>query len=616
MNYRHMLSLVALGTIGTLQGQNAPYWQQKVDYKMEVNMDVKNYQYTGKQELTYTNNAPDTLKVVFYHLFLNAFQPGSEMDIRLQNILDPDSRMVTKKEVDSKTIKESRIASLKPEEIGYLKVNNLTQDGTPVKYHTEGTILKVELNKPIAPHSSTVFRMDFAGQAPVMIRRTGRNSPDGVALSMSQWYPKLAEYDYRGWNTSEYIGREFYGVWGNFDVKITLDKDYIVGGSGYLQNKNEIGFGYEDTGVKVPKVKGNTRTWHFYAPMVHDFTWAADPQFIHDKLDAGDGVTLHFLYKKYPEIWKRIQGDMLKTFEFYNQFVGPYPWQQYSFIQGGDGGMEYAMCTLIKGEDDYRSLLGTAVHELGHAWFQHILASDETLYPWLDEGFTTYIQDLATSRITGEAPFVSLYRSYDRYVKSKYEETPTHHSDRFNTNYAYSTSAYVKGSLFLRQLEYIIGEKQVEKTLQLYFKKFAFKHPQPHDLIRCAEEVSGMQLGWYLNEFMQTPEHVDYAVDKVEGKGAQTQITLRRVGRVPLPVDVFVVDKSGKTHYCYIPLRMQFGQKANPYSYERQVFPDWGWAYPTYSFEVAIPFENIQKVIIDPYHISTDIDRSNDTFQP
>ena len=125
-----------------------------------------------------------------------------------------------------------------------------------------------------------------------------------------------------------------------------------------------------------------------------------------------------------------------------------------------------------------------------------------------------------------------------------------------------------------------------------------------------------MQLGWYLNEFMQTPDHVDYAVDKVEGKGAETQITLRRVGRVPLPVDVFVVDKNGKTLYCYIPLRMQFGQKANPYSYERQIFPDWGWAYPTYSFEVAIPFENIQKVIIDPYHISTDIDRSNDTFQP
>ena len=314
-------------------------------------------------------------------------------------------------------------------------------------------------------------------------------------------------------------------------------------------------------------------------------------------------------------MWKRIQPDMLKTFDFYNKFVGKYPWRQYSFIQGGDGGMEYAMCTLIEGEEAYESLLSTAVHELGHAWFQHILASDETHYPWLDEGFTSYIQDLALSRITGVAPFTSFYRSYDRYVKSKFEETPTHHSDRFNTNYAYSITAYVKGALFLRQLEYIIGEKNVEKTLQLYYKRFAFKHPQPHDFIRCAEEVSGMQLDWYLNEFMQTPDHVDYAVEKVEAKGQQTQITLRRVDRMPLPTDVFVVDKNGNTHYYYIPLRMQFGEKENPYSYERKVLPAWGWAYPTYSFEVAIPFENIQKVVIDPYNITTDINRDNNTFQ-
>jgi len=161
MNYQRMLSLVVLSSIGTLQGQNAPYWQQHVDYKMEVNMDVKNYQYTGKQELTYTNNSPDTLKVVFYHLFLNAFQPDSEMDARLKTIRDPDSRMAINKSSKENPQYESRIASLKPDEIGYLKVSNLTQDGTPVKYHTEGTILKVELNKPIAPHKSTTFKMDF-----------------------------------------------------------------------------------------------------------------------------------------------------------------------------------------------------------------------------------------------------------------------------------------------------------------------------------------------------------------------------------------------------------------------------------------------------------------------
>ena len=615
MKYTKILSLAALSTLGVAQAQNAPYWQQHVDYKMDIDMNVKNYQYTGKQELTYTNNSPDTLKVVFYHVFLNAFQPGSEMDARLQTILDPDRRMVNKKEVDGKTINESRIASLKPEEIGYVRVNSLSQDGTPVKYITEGTIVKVDLNKPLPPHSSTVLKMDFSGQAPVMIRRTGRNNPDGVALSMTQWYPKLAEYDYRGWNTTEYITREFYGVWGNYDVKITIDKDYIIGGSGYLQNNNEIGFGYEDAGVKVPKVKGNKRTWHFYAPQVHDFAWAADPKFVHDKIDAGNGLTVHFLYKNYPENWKKIQPEMVKTFDFYNKYVGKYPWKQYSFLQGGDGGMEYAMCTLIEGGKEYSSLLGTAVHELGHSWFQHLLASDETAYPWLDEGFTSYIQDRALAMLGAKEPFSGFHKSYGKYVASKYEETPTHQSDRFNTNYAYSVTSYSKGALFLRQLEYIIGEKNVEKTLQLYFKKFAFKHPQPHDFIRCAEKVSGMQLQWYLNEFMQTPHHVDYAVDKVAAKGNKTEITLRRVERMPLPTDVFVVDKNNKTHYYYIPLRMQFGEKENPYSYERKVLPTWGWAHPTYTFEVDIPFENIQKVVIDPNHVTTDINIENNTFQ-
>ena len=141
MNYQRMLSLVVLSSIGTLQGQNAPYWQQHVDYKMEVNMDVKNYQYTGKQELTYTNNSPDTLKVVFYHLFLNAFQPDSEMDAHLKTIRDPDSRMAINKSSKENPQYESRIASLKPDEIGYLKVSNLTQDGSPVKYHTDWTLL-------------------------------------------------------------------------------------------------------------------------------------------------------------------------------------------------------------------------------------------------------------------------------------------------------------------------------------------------------------------------------------------------------------------------------------------------------------------------------------------
>ncbi|HEU0126778.1 MAG TPA: M1 family metallopeptidase, partial [Flavobacterium sp.] len=392
-----LLSFLSLG-FSSAFAQSAPYWQQHADYKMEVSMDVKNYQYKGKQELVYTNNSPDTLKKVFYHLFPNAFQPGSEMDARLHFIKDPDGRMVNKvKGADGRDVKQSRIETLKPNEIGYLKITNFKQDGAVAQTRVSGTILEVTLAKPILPNSKTTFTLDFDGQVPVQVRRSGRNNSEGIELSMSQWYPKLAEFDFEGWHADPYIAREFHGVWGNFDVKITIDKEYTIGGSGYLQDKNAIGHGYEDEGVTVvyPK-KAKTLTWHFIAPNVHDFTWAADKDYAHDIVKGPNNVDLHFFYKNTPKVtenWKQLEPLMVKVMDYYNNRVGQYPYKQYSFIQGGDGGMEYAMCTLMLGNGTLEGILGTATHELGHSWFQHILASNESKHPWMDEGFTTYIED-------------------------------------------------------------------------------------------------------------------------------------------------------------------------------------------------------------------------------
>lgn len=615
----YIIALSFLGFFSSPKAQNAPYWQQQADYKMEIDVDVKNFQYKGKQELTYFNNSPDTLRVVFYHLFVNAFQPNSEMDARLQTIPDPDRRMVINKGTQEKPIYESRIATLKPNEIGYINVKSLTQNGKVVSHQTEGSILKVKLNEPILPNSKAVFAMDFEAQVPVMIRRMGRNSKDEVAFSMAQWYPKMAAYDHRGWQPNEYIAREFYGVWGNFDVKITIDKNYILGGTGVLQNNNEIGFGYENEGVKVPKTKGKNKTWHFVANNVHDFTWAADPDFQHDKIKLKDGNTFHFLYKKHPEHWKKMQSELVAVYDFFNSLIGKYPWQQYSFIQGGDGGMEYAMCTLVAGGENYNSLLGTSVHELAHAWFQQLLATDEASYAWMDEGFTSFIDDLAMHLIvhkkTDGSPFEGAYKSYFRLVESGLEEPATTHADRFSTNFAYSVMAYSKGTLFLTQLGYIIGEQNVIKSLQRFYKEFAFKNPYPNDFIRIAEKVSGMQLQWFLNEFISTTHTADYAVESVVAKGNKTQITLRRIGNLPLPVDLFVVQKSKKVHYYYIPFRMQFGAKSNPYrNYTQHTLGSWGWAHPTYTFEIDTPLSEIKSVTIDPDNVSVDINKENNVF--
>ena len=615
---KSILAICGLALALSAQAQDN-HWQQQADYQMNVTMNVKNFQYKGVQKVTYINNSPDTLTTVFFHLYFNAFQPNSEMDANLQTLPDPDGRMATNVGTPQRPIYESRIAKLNPDEIGYLRVKKLTQDGVPATISHESTILKVTLPTPILPHSRTVLGLDFEGQVPVMIRRAGRNSPDGVALSMAQWYPKMVAYDHKGWHTTEYLGREFYGVWGNFDVKITLDKTYLVGASGVLQNPNEIGFGYEDKGVKVPTTKAATKTWHFIAERVHDFTWAADPQYVHDKHQLADGKTIHFIYKKYKDTWKQIQEPMLKVFDYYNQLVGKYPWPQYSFIQGGDGGMEYAMCTLMVGNEKYERLVGTAAHELAHAWFQHLLATDEAAYPWMDEGFTSYIEYLAEHQILKTKktanPFDSAYKGYFGLVKSGFQEPTITHSDRFATNYAYSVTAYYKGLLFLTQLDYLMGNEALQKTLKRYYNEYAFKNPTPNDFIRIAEKVSGMQLQWFLNEFMETDHTADYAISKVEGKGNKTEVTLKRVGRLPLSIDLWVTDKAGNIRYVYVPLRMTYAEKPNTYpAYPRTVLPAWGWGNPTYTFTLDMPLEDIKSITLDPENKSVDIDKENNSF--
>jgi hypothetical protein len=617
-----LLSFLTL-SFGSLIAQNTTYWQQHADYKMEVAMDVKNYQYKGKQELVYTNNSQDTLNKVYYHLFNNAFQPGSEMDARIQSIKDPDARMVTKVKVGDKEIKESRIKNLAPNEIGYLRISNFMQGGVAAVTKTVGTILEVTLAKPILPNSKTTFTLDFDGQVPVQIRRSGRNNAEGVALSMAQWYPKMAEFDFEGWHADPYIAREFHGVWSNFDVKITIDKDFVLGGTGYLQNKNEIGHGYQDSGVVVttPK-KTKTLTWHFNAPMVHDFTWAADKDYIHDVVKGPNGVDLHFLYKNNPkfiENWKNLQPKTVELMKIFNETVGNYPYKQYSVIQGGDGGMEYAMCTLILGQGSFEGLVGVTAHELAHSWFQHVLASNESKHGWMDEGFTSFLDDYGTNEISDakvENPFLNAYRGYFSMVNSGKELPQATHADRFDENRVYSITSYSKGELFLTQLIYLIGKENLLKTLKKYYNDFQFKHPIPNDIKRSAERVSGANLDWYLTDWTQTTNTIDYGIKEVKENANQTTVTLERLGRMPMPIDLLVEYTDGTMESFYIPLRMMSFEKENPNpAVKRTVLSDWAWAFPTSEFSIAKPKNTIKKITIDPSGLMADVKPENNVYK-
>ena len=578
------------------------YWQQHVEYEMDIVVDVSDFTYDGNQSIIYTNNSNDTIKKVYYHLFFNAFKPNSQMDIRSRTIRDPDRRV------------GSRIVALEEKDYGDISVSALKQDGKDVYYEVNETVLLARLNKPLLPGKKTKLSMVFTAQVPLQIRRSGKLNKEGIDMTMTQWFPKLAEYDSEGWHPNPYIGREFHGVWGNYSVNITIDKDYVVGGTGYLQNANEIGHGYTE---KEPKENDSkTNTWKFYAPNVHDFAWAADPDYIHDIKKSESGVDLHFFYKPTVNVedWKKLQEDSVLLMKYFEEAIGPYPWKQYSIIQGGDGGMEYAMCTMITGERSYPSLLGVTAHEMAHAWFQHLLATNEAKHAWMDEGFTEYITSLSENYVNNESPEFPHKSSYDRYyllAKSGFEQAQTIHSDRYDYNFAYGASAYSKGSVFLSQLGYIIGKENLNKTLRRYYEEFKFKHPTPNDFKRIAEKVSDLELEWYLNEWTRTPHKIDYGID-VSSLEDERVITLKRKARIPMPIEVVVSFEDGSSEMYYIPNDLLHGYKT--FKNEVYLMEPWNWASTEYEFEVQ-GNKKVSKVEIDPSKRIADVNQMDNSVE-
>lgn len=625
MNFRRVVlqASLLLSTTAVLMAQGLAErsdnerWQQRVNYYMEVEMDVETNRFFGTQKLDYTNNSPDALNQVFYHLYFNAFQPESMMDVRSRTIADPDRRV------------GDRISKLKEDEIGYQKITSLKQNGKDVQYEVVGTILEVKLNESLKPGETVTFDMVWNGQVPVQIRRTGRDNREGIRYSMAQWFPKLAEYDYQGWHADEYIGREFYGVWGDYELKLTIDKDYVVGGTGYLQNPQEIGHGYEDEGQTVnQKVINGKLTWHFVAPDVHDFMWAADPDYLHNKLKMKNGTVLHFFNQKgqNEENWEKLRPLAEMSFEYANEHFGQYPYKQFSVIQGGDGGMEYPMSTLINGARG--NPLGVTIHESMHDWYHGVLGSNEALHPWMDEGFTSYATTeirAHINKVTSGADDVPVtienigsnsgQRSYVGLAKSGREEAMSTHSDHFEHNGAYGSSAYGKGATWMSQMGYVIGEEARDKGLLEYFNRWKFKHPNPNDVLRVFEDVSGLELDWYNEYFVYTTKQIDYAVKEVVGEGNQTLITLDKVGKMPMPTDVVITYKDGTKEVHYMALRMMRGEKPAETNDKRIVHEDWPWTNPSYELSVDRPISDIVSVVIDPSGRMADVDKENNKWE-
>jgi len=645
MKKKSILSILALIIFANFSIAQADRWQQHIDYKIKAALDVTTNIVKGTEELIYTNNSPDTLYKVYFHMYWNAFQPNSSMDIRSRelgkNLLNFKRGAISASNATSlgqeatqdwdRRVRD-RIQKLTPTEIGYQRVSQILMNGKAQKLIEHETILEVQLTQAIAPKTSIKLNLQFEAQVPVQIRRSGRDNAEGVRYSMSQWYPKLVEYDYQGWNANAYIAREFYGVWGNYDVTLSVDKSYMVAATGVLQNQNAVADKF-----------GNL-TWNFKGNNIHDFMWAADNHYKHLSKEVRKGLTFHVYFKdkdaSSDSAWANVLWAAEKALPYMEKKFGPYPYPVYSFVQGGDGGMEYGMGTLLKGPS-----LGTVFHEWMHSWYQHILGTNESLFPWMDEGFTSYAEDDISywynnnyalvspyinekekARLKAEIenaktqlPAIQFgnYAGYLTLAKSGIEEPMSTHSDHYNYNYAYSTAAYSKGATFLGLLGYVVSDSVRDAILINYYNTWKFKHPNANDFTRVAEKTSGLQLQWLKEYWVNSTKTIDYGLNNIEvsTNNANAIISIQRNGKFPMPIEVLVTYKDGTSELHYIPLDLMLGEKPAEGTVNRIVHREWQWVAPSYTFETSKPLSTLKSIEIDPSQRMPDINRSNNKLE-
>ncbi len=584
--------------ITQFQAQQGAYYQQYAKYKMDIDVNAEKFTYTGNQTLEYTNNSPDELKVVYFHLYWNAFKPNSMMDQRVAG---------QGKNGDGRLQKDgiSRLASIPKDQEGSQNIHWIKQNGKELKFEVQETVMKVYLAEPIRPNSKTTFTMNWDAVIPQQIRRSGRNNKEGIDMTMTQWYPKISEYDYDGWAAFDYVGREFHAPFADFDVTIKINKDYVIGAGGILENPSGVK-GYQEKSL-LSVDKSNKVTWKWTAKNMLDFAWAADKDYLVESVDVPQGPKVYFVYQKSDKTkyWEEAKPYISKYFQIMNSRFGRYAYPSYAFIQGGDGGMEYGMCTMILGEaEGLEDLMGLMIHEGSHSWYQQMLATNEPMRPWMDEGFTSYAESIVMHELfppkdNRPNAFVEKLDAYRNIVKRGIEEPAVWLGDHHDNGTAYSFASYVKGELYLVQLGYIVGEENLAKIMTEYFKEWSMKHPSDRDFLHIAQQISGMDLKWFHHYWINTIKTIDYGIKDVKYDAKSTTITLVNNSQVPMPIDFSVITADNKIVTYQIPLNMTRTWKTKDAFGDFTTLNYWSWTQKEYTLTVPYPKSQLKVLGID-----------------
>ncbi len=586
------------------------YWQQQVDYVIDAKLDEDGRRITASQSMTYTNNSPDTLRYLWVYLDQNRFRTDSMANRSITFGGIGTRGPVTNSAKGSEPAKMSldylrQQYALNDVQFGFDISNVKAADGSTLKHTIVGTLMRVDLNKPLKPGKQVEFSLDFAfnivEENAVSARAGYEHFPDDEReggndiFLFAQWFPRLAAYtDYEAWTNKEFLGRgEFTLEFGDYEVSMEVPADHIVSSTGVLQNPRQVLTKTQRDRLEQAKDAkrpvfvvtaeealenekegtDQTKTWTFKAENVRDFAWATSRKFMWDAKGYHQGgeeqpfvMAMSFYPKEGGDLWKKYSTEaVVHTMEVYSRFSFDYPYPTAQSVNGPVGGMEYPMITFngprTKLQDDgsrtytqaeKRFLIGVVIHEIGHIYFPMIVNSDERQWTWMDEGINSFFDGVAGQEWDPDIPWGVEPRDIVDYMKGEVQVPIMTQSDSV---LKLGPNAYTKPAAAYKILrETILGRELFDFAIKEYANRWKFKRPTPTDFFRTMEEASGVDLDWFWRGWFYSTDHVDISIDKVSKLRLDTEdpdIDFARLRQVeldkPYPVTVERNAHEGKT---------------------------------------------------------------------
>ena len=580
------------------------YWQQRVDYGIRATLDPAKNEIRGREVIHYTNNSPDALPYVWVYLEQNICAPGS-----VTNLLNQPPLVFLGSSFDFSCQGFN----------GGVTLDAVRVAGKETHGEIFGTTMRIDLPSPLRSGASVALELGWHFAVPP--QGAGRMGHDGPLYEIAQWYPRIAVYDdVRGWNHEPYIGAgEFYLEYGSFDVALTVPATYIVAATGQLRNAGEVltptqsarlrAARFTDTTVAIiskaeagqpertrPKTQG-ILTWHFTADSVRDFAFAAGPNFRWDATSY-DNILIETIYRPTATRWEEAIKMAREAIKYFSEQWYRYPYSHATTVEGPIEGMEYPMLTFVPNSPTREDQQWALSHEFGHEWFPMIVGSNERLYPWMDEGFNTFIDLAGAAKYFAGTPYGDSIEVHPRHLYADHAkpgneqpliEKPVEVRDLF-------WGGYQKPALMMQLLRYeVLGKERFDRAFREYIRTWAFKHPTPADFFRMMRDESGMELDWFWRDWIFTTARLDQAVDSVSTTADGTAVIhLENRGTMVMPAELAITFADGSRSTVRLPVEMwNLGQR----------------------FDYRVPAaKRVQRVEVDPRRALPDVDRTNNVW--